>query len=229
MDALQKENRLLRGELEDLMRKVSKVGLLELEMSKIHAAYNNLLKHSEKREALEKCARQKLQNVIINLTEVNKEVTERHESVMGQLMSGEPKNQNIPGLDAILRGEILRKDALITQLMNQNKMLMTNKERQDVEMVAQQETLEVSQHYMFLAQLLILNRSNFNVLGATFAHPDSRFCAVQRADAGSSSRGGVSREGHLRRQGEADDEVARAAPGGIGEERGHGEEAQIKT
>ena len=41
------------------------------------------------------------------------EVIERHEAVMGQLMSGEPKNQNIPGLDSILRGEILRKDGLI--------------------------------------------------------------------------------------------------------------------
>lgn len=70
-------------------------------------------------------------------------MTERHEAVMAQLMSGDPKNQNIPGLDAILRGEILRKDGLINQLMNQNKMLMTGKERQDVEMAAQQETLEV--------------------------------------------------------------------------------------
>ena len=55
------------------------------------------------------------------------EVTERHEAVMSQLMSGEPKNQNIPGLDTILRGEIMRKDTLIKQLMDQNKMLMTTK------------------------------------------------------------------------------------------------------
>ena len=46
---------------------------------------------------------------------------------MSQLMSGEPKNQNIPGLDTILRGEIMRKDTLIKQLMDQNKMLMTTK------------------------------------------------------------------------------------------------------
>ena len=71
------------------------------------------------------------------------EVTERHEAVMAQLMSGEPKNQNIPGLDTILRGEIMRKDTLITQLMNQNKMLMSAKERQDLEITAQVETLEV--------------------------------------------------------------------------------------
>ena len=34
-------------------------------------------------------------------------------------MSGEAGN--IPGLDSILRGEIMRKDALVTQLLNQNK------------------------------------------------------------------------------------------------------------
>ena len=72
------------------------------------------------------------------------EVTERHEAVMAQLMSGEPKNQNIPGLDTILRGEIMRKDTLISQLMNQNKMLMSAKERQDLEITAEMETLEVT-------------------------------------------------------------------------------------
>ena len=36
-----------------------------------------------------------------------------------QMMSGEAGN--IPGLDSILRGEIMRKDALVTQLLNQNK------------------------------------------------------------------------------------------------------------
>ncbi len=128
-----------------------------------------MLRHSEKREALEKAARQKLQNVIVNLTEVNKEVTDRHEAVMAQLLSGDPKNQNIPGLDGILRGEIVRKDNLIGQLMNQNKMLMATKERQDVEVRAQQETLEEQrQHIQILdtalsnaqAQLLRLEEEN---------------------------------------------------------------------
>ena len=35
------------------------------------------------------------------------------------MMSGEAGN--IPGLDSILRGEIMRKDALVNQLLNQNK------------------------------------------------------------------------------------------------------------
>ena len=67
---------------------------------------------------------------------------------MAQLMSGEAKNQNIPGLDSILRGEILRKDGLIRQLMDQNKMLLNTKERQEVEVAALNETLEVSSAYL---------------------------------------------------------------------------------
>ncbi len=41
-------------------------------MSKVHEAYQSLLKHSEKREQLEKAARAKLQAVILNLSDANK-------------------------------------------------------------------------------------------------------------------------------------------------------------
>ena len=75
---------------------------------------------------------------------------------MSQLMSGEPKNQNIPGLDAILRGEIMRKDTLIRQLMDQNKMLMTNKERQEVEMEAFKETLEEQRAHIQVCACIII-------------------------------------------------------------------------
>ena len=77
-------------------------------------------------------------------------------------MSGEPKNQNIPGLDAILRGEIMRKDTLIRQLMDQNKMLMTNKERQEVEMVALNETLEEQRAHIQILGLISHKKSLIN-------------------------------------------------------------------
>ena len=74
---------------------------------------------------------------------------------MAQLMSGEAKNQNIPGLDSILRGEVLRKESLIRQLMEQNKMLLTTKERQEVEVAALNETLEEQRaHIQFLGSAL---------------------------------------------------------------------------
>ena len=50
---------------------------------------------------------------------------------------------NIPGLDTILRGEIMRKDGLISQLVGQNKELMAAKDRQDIELTAQRETIQV--------------------------------------------------------------------------------------
>lgn len=147
LETLKAENDRLRTQMSDYAKKINRVASLEQEMAKIHQAYQSLLKHSEKREMLEKSARAKLHAVIINLSDANKEVTERHDAVMAQLMSGEPKNQNIPGLDSILRGEIMRKDGLIRQLMDQNKMLLTTKERQEVEMAALNETLEVCNRF----------------------------------------------------------------------------------
>ena len=52
-------------------------------------------------------------------------------------------SSNIPGLDTILRGEIMRKDGLISQLVGQNKELMAAKDRQDIELTAQRETIQV--------------------------------------------------------------------------------------
>ena len=49
-------------------------------------------------------------------------------------------SSNIPGLDTILRGEIMRKDGLINQLVGQNKELMAAKDRQDIELTAQDVT-----------------------------------------------------------------------------------------
>ena len=72
METLKAENERLRYQLSDYTKKISRVATLEQEMAKIHQAYNSLLKHSEKRELLEKSARAKLQSVIINLSDANK-------------------------------------------------------------------------------------------------------------------------------------------------------------
>ena len=56
-------------------------------------------------------------------------------------------SNNIPGLDTILRGEIMRKDGLISQLVGQNKELMAAKDRQDIELTAQRETIQVGAQY----------------------------------------------------------------------------------
>ncbi|QQP39059.1 Putative LOC100120905 [Caligus rogercresseyi] len=61
VESFKEENLRLKGEVEEMNKKVTKVSQLELEMSKIHENYQGLLKHSEKRETLEKNARSKLQ------------------------------------------------------------------------------------------------------------------------------------------------------------------------
>lgn len=76
------------------------------------------------------------------------------------MMSGDASN--IPGLDTILRGEILRKDALISQLVGQNKELMGSKERQDLELAGQRETLQVAA--LQTAVLLVVGQSYRNAV-----------------------------------------------------------------
>ena len=72
IEYLRVENIELKSSIQEMLKKVSKVSILEQEMSKIHQAYQALLKHSEKRELLEKSARTKLQAVILSLSEANK-------------------------------------------------------------------------------------------------------------------------------------------------------------
>jgi hypothetical protein len=43
--------------------------------------------HSDKRELLEKSARAKLQAEVLNLQEINREIRERHDSVMAQVIN----------------------------------------------------------------------------------------------------------------------------------------------
>ena len=72
IEQLRIENMELKASNHEMLKKVAKVSILEQEMSKIHQAYQALLKHSEKRELLEKSARSKLQAVILSLSEANK-------------------------------------------------------------------------------------------------------------------------------------------------------------
>jgi len=161
IDIITNENRELKHQLDMHKRKIMKLDNLEKEMMKIHEAYQALKEHSEKRELLEKSARAKLQGEIVNLGDVNKELKERHDAIMAQMMSGD--TSNIPGLDSILRGEIMRKDALINQLVNQNKEMLSAKERQDIELTAQRETLQEQRTHIDVLDSALSNAQS-NVL-----------------------------------------------------------------
>jgi hypothetical protein len=49
--------------------------------------------HSDKRELLEKSARAKLQAEVLNLQEINREIRERHDSVMAQVSNVQEINR----------------------------------------------------------------------------------------------------------------------------------------
>ena len=85
MEIIIGENRELKHNLDLSRRKIMKLDNLEKEVMKIHEAYSDLKEHMEKRELLEKSARSKLQAEVLNLTEVNKELKERHESIIAQV------------------------------------------------------------------------------------------------------------------------------------------------
>ena len=85
IDIIIGENRELKHQLDISKRKSLKLDTLEKEMMKIHEAYSALKEHSEKRELLEKSARAKLQSEVLNLTESNKDMKDRHEAIMAQV------------------------------------------------------------------------------------------------------------------------------------------------
>ena len=86
-EIINNENRALKNEVELMRRRINRLDNLEKEMLKIHEAYQALREHSEKRELLEKSARTKLQAEILNNQEINKELRERHDAVMAQVIS----------------------------------------------------------------------------------------------------------------------------------------------
>ena len=85
MEIIIGENRELKHHLDLSKRKILKLDNLEKEVMKIHEAYSDLKEHMEKRELLEKTARSKLQAEVMNLTELNKELKERHEGIIAQV------------------------------------------------------------------------------------------------------------------------------------------------
>ena len=93
IDIITNENRELKHQLDMHKRKIMKLDNLEKEMMKIHEAYQALKEHSEKRELLEKSARAKLQGEIVNLGDVNKELKERHDAIMAQVLCVPTRNK----------------------------------------------------------------------------------------------------------------------------------------
>ncbi|NWU67787.1 AMOL2 protein, partial [Pterocles burchelli] len=93
-ERLQRENEKLRWELESCAKKASRIQKLESEIQRISEDYENLVKASSKREALEKAMRNKKDSEMRRLQDFNRDLkAERLESANKQLASKTQENQ----------------------------------------------------------------------------------------------------------------------------------------
>ncbi|NWH20980.1 AMOL2 protein, partial [Grus americana] len=92
-ERLQRENEKLRRELESCAEKASRIQKLESEIQRISEDYENLVKASSKREALEKAMRNKRDGEMRRLQDFNRDLKERLESANKQLASKTQESQ----------------------------------------------------------------------------------------------------------------------------------------
>ncbi|NWW49388.1 AMOL2 protein, partial [Pedionomus torquatus] len=92
-ERLQRESEKLRWELESCAKKASRIQKLESEIQRISEDYENLVKASSKREALEKAMRNKRDGEMRRLQDFNRDLKERLELANKQLASKTQKSQ----------------------------------------------------------------------------------------------------------------------------------------
>lgn len=107
------ENSALKLELERCYNKVAKSQKLELEISKVHRAHEELAASCERREKLERAARLRLQNDCRRLTELNRALRDQID-----LMSSRSDN---PPIVESMRKELTQRELLIGQLITQSE------------------------------------------------------------------------------------------------------------
>ncbi|NXJ91997.1 AMOL2 protein, partial [Corythaixoides concolor] len=92
-ERLQRENEKLRRELESCAEKANRIQKLESEIQRISEDYENLVKASSKREALEKAMRNKRDGEMRRLQDFNRDLKERLESANKQLANKTQESQ----------------------------------------------------------------------------------------------------------------------------------------
>ncbi|XP_045154500.1 angiomotin isoform X2 [Echinops telfairi] len=122
VEILSEENRNLRQELEGCYEKVARLQKVESEIQRISEAYENLVKSSSKREALEKAMRNKLEGEIRRMHDFNRDLRERLETANKQLAEKEYEGS-----------EDTRKT--ISQLFAKNKESQREKEKLEAELI----------------------------------------------------------------------------------------------
>ncbi|CAL1272273.1 unnamed protein product [Larinioides sclopetarius] len=153
IELLSAENTALKTELDLYYKKVSKLQKFELEIQKVHKAYEDLVQSSEKRERLEQSIRTRLEMEIRRLQEHNKDLREHLESASSHF----PKAPFSDITDTELRKELSKREVLISQLLTQTKELVAEKERQEIELQAQRATLHEQRNHIDILDNALTN------------------------------------------------------------------------
>ncbi|XP_015917379.1 angiomotin isoform X2 [Parasteatoda tepidariorum] len=153
IELLSAENTTLKTELDLYYKKVSKLQKFEMEIQKVHKAYEDLVHSSEKREKLERTIRSRLEMEIGRLQEQNKELREHIASSSSHLAKFPVSEVN----DSELRKELSKREVLIAQLLTQTKELLAEKERQEIELQAQRATLQEQRNHIDILDNALTN------------------------------------------------------------------------
>lgn len=157
-EQLEVENTKLREQLNDCLMKVAKSQKvsqaaseicqefwrffsiptqLEQEVTNIYRVHEELVQSCERRERLERTARNRLQSERTRLQEINRTLREQVEVLQQQLIVATTQQQQ-----QLASTGRTQQDLLISQLIQQNKELVDANKRQYIEIQAQSATLE---------------------------------------------------------------------------------------
>lgn len=144
VEILSEENRNLRQELEGCYEKVARLQKVETEIQRVSEAYENLVKSSSKREALEKAMRNKLEGEIRRMHDFNRDLRERLETANKQLAEKEYEGT-----------EDTRKT--ISQLFAKNKESLREKEKLEAELATARSTNEDQRRHIEIRDQALSN------------------------------------------------------------------------
>jgi len=153
VEKLSEDNRSLRCQLENNVKKVSKLQKFEAEIQKVHSGYDALVKHSHKREKLEEMMRLRMDIELRKLKETNKELKDQLDKALSQLTQREVYNID----DNELKRELSKKDSMIVKLIAQNKELTAAKDRFEIEVTAQRTTLQEQRTHIDVLDTALAN------------------------------------------------------------------------
>lgn len=161
IEAVEDENQRLKSELDLYTSKVSKLQKFEGDIQKVHSAYEDLVKSSNKRDRLNQAVRTKLELEICRLQEQNKDVKEQLDAANNHLLRRHLTLDSDNNSD--VKREIQRRDQMMAQLIQQNKELMAAKERHEIELAAQRATLQEQRSHIEILDSALSN-AQANVL-----------------------------------------------------------------